>query len=69
MSEWNPKTHVDRDNVLLWGDDMTDEQLTAMKNGEVFILLSEDEKPFSRVLMDSYDQIREQKLFTEELME
>ena len=62
MSKWNPKEYFSKKRTLTWDKDLTSKQMDALKKGEVFILLGEDGKPYSRVLMDSYDQIRERNL-------
>ena len=59
MGKWNGKDHHNDGRTLEWGKDLTPGQIQALREGEVFTLIDEDEKPYSLVLMDSYDQIRE----------
>lgn len=60
--KYNPKEYFHGGRTLTWGKDLSPGQMRALKNGEVFILLGEDGKPHSRVLMDSYNQIRERSV-------
>lgn len=62
MSEWNPKEYHNEGKTLEWGKDLTEEQSAAMREGEIFTLLDEKGKPYSIVLMDSYDTIREKPI-------
>lgn len=59
MSEYNPKKHFSKGRTLEWGKDLTPKQMKALRKGEVFILMDKDGYAHSRVLMDSYNQIRE----------
>lgn len=60
--EYQPKEYFTKGRTLEWGKDLTPKQMKALKKGEVFILLGEDGKPHCRILMDSYNQIRERNL-------
>ena len=62
MSEYNPKKYFFRKRLLRWGRNLTAKQNSALKNGEVFVLLSQDKKPLFYIVMDSYNQIREKKI-------
>jgi len=66
MNEWNPKEYFSKGRNLTWGKDLNPEQKKALRKGEVFTLLGKDGKPYSKVLMDSYDQIRERNLRQEQ---
>lgn len=59
---YQPKEHFSKGGTFEWGKDLTLKQMRSLRKGEVFILLGEDGKPYSRVLMDSYNQIRERNL-------
>jgi len=60
--EYQPKNYYSKGRTIEWGKDLTHDQMKALRSGEVFVLLGEDGKPFKRVLMDSYNQIRERNL-------
>jgi len=62
MNKWNPKDYFFKGRTFEWDKDLTSKQMKALKKGEVFILLGEDGKPLARILMDSYNQIRERNL-------
>lgn len=61
-SRWAPKQYFDNGRTLRWGLDLSSETMASMRIGEIFTLLDADGDPFSRVLMDSYDQIREESV-------
>jgi len=56
---YNPKRYFHNGRFFEWGKDLRPAQMDGLRAGEVFILLGKDGKPHSKVLMDSYDQIRE----------
>ncbi|MCK4792091.1 MAG: hypothetical protein KAV87_50650 [Desulfobacteraceae bacterium] len=60
--EYQPKNYFSKDRKFEWGKDLTPKQMKALRKGEVFVLLGEDGKPSKRILMDSYNQIRERDL-------
>lgn len=62
VMEYQPKKHYSKGRTFEWGKDLTPKQMKALRKGEVFVLLGEDGKPFKRILMDSYNQIRERNL-------
>jgi len=64
MSEckWNPKKYFFKGRTFTWGKILTQEQIKALKKGEMFTLLGKDGEPYSEVFMDSYNQIREQRI-------
>lgn len=55
----SPKKYFTKHITLEWDKNLTAEQMGALRDGEVFILLNEQAKPYSQVFMDSYDRIRE----------
>ena len=57
--EYQPKKYFSKDRTFEWGKDLTPAQMKALKKGEVFTLLDADGKRLKRILMDSYNQIRE----------
>ena len=61
LSELNKK-YFDNGNTLNWGEDIPQDKVYALKQGEIFTLLDKDKKPFSKVLMDSYGITREKPL-------
>ena len=60
--EYQPKNYYSKGRTFEWGKDLTSAQMKALRKGEVFILLGADGKPLKRILMDSYNQIRERDL-------
>ena len=58
IGEWHPKEYKDNGKTLLWGKDLTKEQINLMEDGEIFTLLDEDGKFRSNVLMDSYGMLK-----------
>ncbi len=60
--EHHPKKYYDKKRTLRWGENIPPKELTALRNGEIFTLLDGDGKPYSRVLADSFNVLREQKL-------
>jgi len=62
MDKRNPKEYFHEGRTLTWGKDLSSKQMKALREREVFILLGEDGKPYSQVLMDSCGQIRERNL-------
>jgi len=56
---YQPKEYFYKNRTFKWGEDLTPLQIRALKKGEVFVLLGKNGKPHSRILMDSYNQIRE----------
>lgn len=62
MTEGNPKTYHDEGRTLKWGEDISIENMQALRSGEIFTLLNTEGEKYSTVLMDSYDQIRERKI-------
>lgn len=59
---YQPKKHFSKGRTLELGKDLTPKQRKALQKGEVFVLLDKNKSPYSRILMDSYNQIREQKI-------
>jgi hypothetical protein len=59
---YSPKHYFDSARTLEWGKNITANNLERMACGEIFTLLGPDGEPHSKVLMDSYNQIREKKL-------
>lgn len=57
--EYQSKEYFSKGRTFEWGKDLTPEQMKALRKGEVFVLLGADGEPFKRILMDSYNQIRE----------
>lgn len=64
---WKLKDYRNRGRTLDWGCDIPAEKMVAMRNGEVFVLLDATGRPYSKVLMDSYDTIREQRVDNDKL--
>jgi hypothetical protein len=62
MSDWNPKKYQYSGRFLHWGENISPENRELMRKGEIFVLLDKNGKPYSEVLVDSYDQIRERKI-------
>lgn len=60
--EYQPKKYFSKARTLEWGKNLTPKQMKALKKGEVFVLLGKDGKRLKRILMDSYNQIRERDL-------
>jgi hypothetical protein len=60
--EYQPKRYFSKTRTLEWGKDLTPKQMKALRKGEVFVLLGEDGKPLKRILMDSYNMIREKAM-------
>lgn len=58
-TKYNPKIYFDNGRQLVWGKNLTKEQLGSMEKGEIFILMGKNGEPFSEVLKDSYGQTRE----------
>jgi hypothetical protein len=58
----HPKQYFNHGRTFEWGKNLTPEQMDALRGGEIFVLLGQDGKPCSTVLMDSYNQIREKVL-------
>ena len=58
-TKYNPKQYFDNSNTLEWGKNLTKKQILALKNGEIFTLNDKNGKPIRKILMDSYNQIRE----------
>ncbi len=42
-----------------WGADLTPDEMQALREGEILILLGEEGRPHSELLMDNYGLIRE----------
>ena len=61
-TKYNPKQYFDNNNTLEWGKDLTKKQISSLKNGEIFTLIDKNRNPFRKILMDSYNQIRESKI-------
>lgn len=59
---YDPKNYFSKDRTLEWEADLTPEQMEALRKGEIFVLLEQDGSPHSRILMDSYNQIREKRI-------
>ena len=59
---WNPKHYKNCGFTLKWGKDISSGDMDLLRKGEVFTLLDKKGNPYSIVLMDSYNQIREGKL-------
>ncbi len=59
---WDPKTYYDNGGTLEWGANLTPKIMEAMKQGEIFTLLYPAGGQKSKVLMDSFDQIRERAI-------
>jgi hypothetical protein len=64
-----PKTYFDNGRILIFGKDIPEDKFLALQEGEVFTLLNIENKPFSKVLMDSYGTIRERPITDDELFE
>jgi hypothetical protein len=64
-TDYNPKIYFDNDRKLIWGKKLNTEQLKAMENGEIFTLRDKSGAKHSRILKDSYGQIREQLILEE----
>lgn len=57
--DYNPKEYHDKGRKFYWGKDLTEKQMAALRNGEIFTLLDKNERPIKKIFMDSYDKIRE----------
>lgn len=60
--EYHPKSHFHGGRRLNWSDDISAEQMRAMEQGEIFCLYGRDDERHSYVMMDSYGEIREQRI-------
>ena len=60
--EYQPKNYFSKGRTIKWGKDLTRRQMKALRKGEAFVLLGKDGKPLKRILMDSYNMLRERKL-------
>ena len=60
--EYQPKKYFSKGQTLEWGKDLTPKQMEALRKGEAFILLDKNKVPYRRILMDSYNQIREGRI-------
>ena len=67
--EYQPKKYFSKGRTFEWGKNLTPKQMRALRKGEVFVLLAEDGKPFKRILMDSYNQIRERDLNSQAILD
>lgn len=67
--EYQPKEYFSKGRTFEWGKDLTPEQMEALRKGEVFVLLAADGKPTKRILMDSYNQIRERDLNSQAILD
>lgn len=67
--EYQPKEYFSEGRTFEWGKNLTPEQMEALRNGEVFVLLSAEGKPLKRILMDSYNQIRERELGSQAVLD
>jgi len=63
IGEWNLKSYFNDGREVKWGEDLTEEEMDALRKGEVFTLMK-DGKPVKCVLMDSYDSIRDATIET-----
>jgi hypothetical protein len=61
--EYMPKDYYDIGRTLCSSRDLTSEQMVSLRNGEIFTLMKEG-IPVKRILMDSYNVIREGDLET-----
>jgi hypothetical protein len=59
---YEPKEYYDKARYLRWGENLTSEQMSAMKQGETFILLDQIDRPYAIVLMDSRNKIRTNRI-------
>ena len=63
---FTPKEYTDNGRTLEWGRKLSEENRQLLKKGEMFTLLDEKGVPYSTVLMDSYNQIRERRIDNED---
>jgi hypothetical protein len=56
---WSPKDYYNNGRTMMWGVDLTAEQLAALDNGEVFLLYDATWNPYADVFKDSYGTTRE----------
>lgn len=56
---YDPKRYDDRGRTVKWGEDLSEETMISMRDGEVFILLDKEGKPYKKLLLDHYNQLRE----------
>jgi len=63
--KYEPKEYEDNGDTLHWGEDIPRDKSERMRNGEVFTLLGHDGRPYSKVLKDSYNAIRETRIADE----
>ena len=66
---YQPKNYFSKGRTLEWGKDLTPAQMRALRKGEVFVLLSAEGKPLKRILMDSYNQMRERELGSQAVLD
>lgn len=64
MSDYNPKEYFDNGRTLNWAENIPQDYMEGMNNGEVFTLLDIEGNPYSQVLKDSYGTIRERRFPT-----
>jgi hypothetical protein len=58
MASYNPKHYFDDGRTTEYGADLGPERMEALRRGEIFTLLDREGRPWQRILMDSYDQLR-----------
>ncbi|MBW2632191.1 MAG: hypothetical protein JRC90_10650 [Deltaproteobacteria bacterium] len=56
--KWEPKTYYDNKAVIVWGLNLTAEQMDRLKKGEIFYRTNPNGE-VQTIFMDSYNQIRE----------
>lgn len=56
------RKYYDAGATLGWGRDMSTEILSRMQEGEIFTLTDDEGRPFSRILMDDRENLRERRL-------
>jgi hypothetical protein len=62
MNKWKPLEYYNKGRTVLWGKDLTDEDMESLRSGEIFILLDEIGASYCEILVDSYGQIREHRI-------
>lgn len=56
---YNPKNYFDMGRTVLWGMNLGQEVMQALRLGEIVTVLNLDLEPYSELLMDSWDVLRE----------
>ena len=56
---YQPKECSDNGRTLQWGKDISEDDMELLRQGEIFTLVDDVRTPKFKILMDSYNVIRE----------